>query len=284
VSPRLVNIHFAILNADHFRGYDVHGKGHGMPELKLELRDPETGEVVPLRELNRDEALAVLEQGEIVAAELVPWGSNHTFAVALVHEDEQHLGIYKPIAGERPLHDFPFGTLHKREYASWLLSDALGWDIVPPTVLRDGPYGEGSVQIFVPHTAEFDDDEEYWGAETLINERIVLFDHIVNNADRKLSHCLVSEAGKPFGIDHGLTFHAEPKLRTVMWQFVDEPIRAELQADLQALLENEDKLAPIQTQLAPEEWNAFLDRVKMMAALERYPMLDPRFNIPYGWW
>lgn len=255
-----------------------------MPELKLELRDPESGDVVPLRELNRDEALTVLEQGEIVGAELVPWGSNHTFAVAIEHDTEQHLGIYKPTAGERPLHDFPFGTLHKREYASWLLSDALGWGIVPPTVLRDGPYGKGSVQIFVPHIAASEGDEELWGAETLVNERIVLFDHIANNADRKLSHCLMSQAGKPFGIDHGLTFHPDSKLRTVMWQFMGEPIREELKADLNQLLLNENAIASIQAQLLPEEWTAFLDRVKLMGELERYPLLDPHFNIPYGWW
>lgn len=255
-----------------------------MPELKLELRDPETGEAVELRELNRDEALTVLEFGEIVGAELVPWGSNHTFAVALSHENEQHLGIYKPTAGERPLHDFPFGTLHKREYASWLLSDALGWDIVPPTVLRDGPYGEGSVQIFVPHRAESEGDEELWGDDTLVNERIVMFDHIANNADRKLTHCLMSQAGKAFGIDHGLTFHSEPKLRTVMWQFVDEPIRPEIKRDLQVLTERPEALAMIEAQLASQERQAFHVRIATMLEQDRYPMLDPRFNIPYGWW
>jgi hypothetical protein len=255
-----------------------------MPELKLELRDPESGEVVPLRELNRDEALAVLEHGEIVGAELVPWGSNHTFAVAIDHNNEQHLGVYKPTAGERPLHDFPFGTLHRREYASWLLSEALGWEIVPPTVLRDGPYGEGSVQIFVPHTAESEDDEELWGAETLVNERFVLFDHLANNADRKLSHCLVSQAGKPFGIDHGLTFHQEPKLRTVMWQFVGEPINAELKQDMRTLLDNEAALTSIREQLSPEESTAFINRLQQMLDLDRYPILNPHFNIPYGWW
>lgn len=255
-----------------------------MPELKLELRDPETGDVVPMRELNREEAQAVLEHGEIVGAELVPWGSNHTFAVAIEHEQEQHLGIYKPMAGERPLHDFAFGTLHRREYASWLLSEALGWDIVPATVLRDGPYGEGSVQIFVPHTAESEGDEELWGADTLVNERIVLFDHIANNADRKLTHCLMSRAGKPFGIDHGLTFHEEPKLRTVMWQFVGEPINADLKTDLSNLLQNEDALTAIREQLSPDESLAFTNRIEQMIELDRYPMLDPHFNIPYGWW
>lgn len=255
-----------------------------MPELKLELKDAETGEPVVLQELNRADALALLTHAKITAAELVPWGSNHTFAVALEHDGQQHLGIYKPIAGERPLHDFPFGTLHNREMASWVVSDTLGWDIVPPTVLRDGPYGEGSVQIFVPHTEEQEDAEEFWGADTIENERFVLFDHIINNADRKLTHCLVTDAGRPFGIDHGLTFHTEPKLRTVMWQFVEEPIRAELKADLRTLLENKEVLTQIELLLATDEHAAFLDRVQLMLGLERYPMLDPRFNIPYGWW
>lgn len=257
-----------------------------MPELKLELKDAETGEPVQLQELDRDAALELLEHAHITAAELVPWGSNHTFAVALEHDGQQHLGIYKPIAGERPLHDFPFGTLHKREMASWLVSDALGWEIVPPTVLRDGPYGEGSLQIFVPHTEteEQDDAEEFWGADTIENERFVLFDHIVNNADRKLTHCLVSEEGRPFGIDHGLTFHLEPKLRTVMWQFVEEPIREQLRDDLRGLLANTEVLAQIELLLQPEEHAAFLQRIQFMIDAERYPMLDPRFNIPYGWW
>jgi hypothetical protein len=255
-----------------------------MPELKLDLRDSETGEPVQLEELDREGALAMLEHAEITAAELVPWGSNHTFAVALEHHGDQHIGIYKPVAGERPLHDFPFGTLHNREMASWLLSDALRWDIVPPTVIRDGPYGEGSLQIFVPHTAEHDEDEEFWGADTIENERFVLFDHIANNADRKLTHCLVSESGKVFGIDHGLTFHTQPKLRTVMWQFVAEPIRQELKEDLRAFLRNTDALKHLERLLAPKEYLAFLERIQRMMSLDQYPMLDPRFNIPYGWW
>lgn len=261
-------------------------EGGDMPELKLELRDSETGEPVQLTELDRQAALDLLANAEITAAELVPWGSNHTFAVALEHNGHQHLGMYKPVAGERPLHDFPFGTLHKREYASWLVSDTLGWEIVPPTVLRDGPYGEGSLQIFVPHTEQSDEDqlEEYWGATTIENERFVLFDYIVNNADRKISHCLVSEAGRPFGIDHGLTFHPEPKLRTVLWQFVDEPIRSDLKSDVQQLEHNPLLMEQLEQLLAPEELTAFRARVQRMITLERYPMLDPRFNIPYGWW
>ncbi len=255
-----------------------------MPELKLELKDSETGEPIQLQELNRDAALELLTHAEITAAELVPWGSNHTFAVALQHGDVQHLGIYKPQAGERPLHDFPFGTLHNRELASFIVSDALGWEIVPPTVLRDGPYGEGSLQIFVPHEPDRDDVEEFWGADTIENERLVLFDFITNNADRKITHCLVSDSGKIFGIDHGLTFHTEPKLRTAMWQFTDGPIRDELKQDMERLLRNEPVLSLLSTLLTTEEFETFVSRVKHMLSLSRYPLLDPRFNIPYGWW
>lgn len=255
-----------------------------MPELKLELRNPETGEVQPSRELDHAEALQVLERGEIVAAELVPWGSNHTFAVALQLDDQQHLGIYKPTAGERPLHDFPFGTLAGRELASYQISQALGWEIVPTTVMRDGPYGEGSLQIFVPHTAEFDGDEDFWGADTVENERMVLFDHIINNADRKLTHCLVSQSGKVFGIDHGLTFHEEPKLRTVMWQFVGESIRPELLADLELLMRDSALHSSVKPLLSEDEWGATMDRMQRLFEQASYPQLDPRFNIPYGWW
>lgn len=255
-----------------------------MPELKLELKDADTGEPVKLYELDRDTALAMLTAAEITAAELVPWGSNHTFAVALEHEGQQHLGIYKPTAGERPLHDFPFGTLHKRELASFVVSDALGWEIVPATVIRDGPYGEGSLQIFVPHEAEREDVEEFWGADTLENERIFMFDILTNNADRKITHCLVSEQGRVFGIDHGLTFHTQPKLRTALWQFCDQPIRPEIKHDLERFLGMEPALQAISGLLAADEYALFLARIRHMLGLKRYPLLDPRFNIPYGWW
>lgn len=257
-----------------------------MPELNLQLRDAETGEVLPQRELGEDEALGLMERAEIIAAELVPWGSNHTFAVAIEAEGEPgHLAIYKPIAGERPLHDFPFGTLHKRERASYLLSKALGWDIVPPTIIRDGPYGEGSMQIYVPSQPGFEEDEDFWGADTIENERMVLFDHLANNADRKITHCMVSEHGRIIGIDHGLTFNRYPKLRTVMWQFVEEPIRPELLADMDQLA---DTLEPLQRELerllAPAEVAAFLVRLDELLEIQQYPMLDPNLNIPWGWW
>ena len=257
-----------------------------MPELNLQLIDHDTGEPVPHVELPEHVALELLEQAEITATELVPWGSNHTFAVALEAEGMQgHLGIYKPIIGERPLYDFRHGSLYARERASYLLSQALGWDIVPTTVVRDGPYGLGSVQIYVPSNPDFADDHEFWGARTLENERLVLFDHVANNADRKISHCLVSTSGKVVGIDHGLTFHSEPKMRTVMWQFVGRPIRKQLQDDLSALIVAKDAVDhALEGLLAPEEITAMWDRISKLLEAGSYPRLDPNRNIPYGWW
>jgi hypothetical protein len=257
-----------------------------MPELNLHLRDQETGELIPQPELDEDEALRLLSDSEITAAELVPWGSNYTYAVALESPGHQgHLAIYKPMAGERPLHDFRYGSLHNRELASYLLSRALGWDIVPPTIVRSGPHGIGSVQIYVPSQPEYMEDERYWGARTPEIERMVLFDHIANNADRKLTHCLLSTNGRVIGIDHGLTFHHQPKLRTVLWQFVGEPISEELLEQIQALAADLDtRLPELGSLLSHDEQRAFRTRLETMIAVKRYPQLDPRWNIPYGWW
>ena len=257
-----------------------------MPDLNLQLRDQETGEIIPQQELGEEEALRLLAESEITAAELVPWGSNHTFAVVLEAEDHPgHLAIYKPASGERPLHDFRYGTLHNRELASYVLSRALGWDLVPPTVVRDGPYGIGSVQIYVPSQPQFMEDEEFWGARTIEVERMVLFDHLANNADRKITHCLVSTSGKVIGIDHGLTFHHHPKLRTVLWQFVGRPISEELLGELRALaLDVPGKLPELRELLSPEEEAAFRTRLDGLIRSGRYPLLDPHRNIPYGWW
>lgn len=257
-----------------------------MPELNLFLRDEETGEIIPQPELEDDDALRLLAEAEITATELVPWGSNYTFAVALESEGQAgHLAIYKPMAGERPLHDFRHGSLHNRERASYLLSRALGWGIVPPTIVRDGPHGVGSLQIYVPSQPDYMEDEEFWGQRTIEIERMVLFDHVANNADRKITHCLVSTSGKVVGIDHGLTFHHHPKLRTALWQFVGRSISDELIADLDALMVDvEDKLAGVPELLSEEEWTALQSRMRHFVTSRRYPLLDPRLNIPYGWW
>lgn len=257
-----------------------------MPDLNLQLRDQETGEIIPITELDDDTAIRVLQEAEITGAELVPWGSNHTFAVVLEGDGiSGHLAIYKPRAGERPLHDFPHGTLYLRERASYVLSRALGWGIVAPTVLRDGPYGVGSVQIYIPSKPEYMEDADFWGERTVEIERMVLFDHIANNADRKMTHCLVSASGKVIGIDHGLTFNHLPKLRTVLWQFSGRRINEDLRRQLEALAATmDDSLAEFRDLLLPEERDAFRRRLEGYISSGRYPLLDPRRNVPYGWW
>lgn len=256
-----------------------------MPDLRIRLEhDDGTGATLP--PLDDDAALSVLREAEITAAKLVPWGSNYTFAVGLSTDDDREcLGIYKPQAGERPLWDFPAGTLYLREYASYLLSAWLGWGLVPPTVVRDGPHGVGSLQLYVEPTDEEIDESTFWGRRSLPIERMVMFDHIANNADRKIGHCLVDTRDRIWGIDHGLTFNADPKLRTVLWQFSGEPISASVREDVERLLcGTADIMAAFGDILSPFEIAAFLRRASALAEDGRYPRLDPYHNVPYGWW
>jgi len=168
--------------------------------------------------------------------------------------------VYKPIAGERPLWDFPDGTLAAREVAAYAVSEALGWNIVPPTVLGDGPHGPGMVQLWRDEVEDqspvdivgegevpdgfrhvFDGLDAHDQAVSLVHEdsaslrRMALFDVVVNNADRKGGHVLPMPDGHRFGVDHGLTFHVEHKLRTVLWGFVAEPITDDEAAGLRRL-------------------------------------------------
>ncbi len=254
-----------------------------MPNLFLELQGQNASRQFSPAPLSDQDALHVLELADITASSLIPWGSNYSFAVALEHETGTHLGIYKPRAGEAPLHDFLHGTLYRREIAAYRLSRLLDWNIVPPTVERDGPHGVGSLQLYVQPGSDLEDPESFWGDTSLENERFVLFDHISNNADRKLSHCLVDVSGHRWGIDHGLTFNEAPKLRTVMWQFSGEPVRPELQEQLAALLEARPD-AEFANLLTRSEREAFWRRVERMVEFECYPQLNPYRNIPYGWW
>ena len=179
----------------------------------------------------------MLASGAVRVKGRMPWSSNATFLVELALESAMTLAIYKPERGERPLWDFPRG-LYKREVASFALSEALGWGIVPLTVIRDGPYGEGSFQLFVH--ADFEQHFFTLVEDTAHHDRlrrICLFDLLANNADRKSGHCLLGPEGAVYAIDNGLTFHVEPKLRTVIWQFSGEPIPDELLRDVQRLLE-----------------------------------------------
>jgi hypothetical protein len=159
---------------------------------------------------------------------LLPYASNHTFLVRLGKAEDESgpLAVYKPARGERPLHDFPDQTLYRREAAAYEVSRALGWDLVPPTVARDrAPLGAGSLQLFVEH----DPRQHYF---TLLADhqayfkRLAAFDIICNNADRKSGHCLIDAGGRIWAVDHGLTFHATTKLRTVIWDFAGRRVPA----------------------------------------------------------
>ena len=191
------------------------------------------------------------------------------------------LAIYKPARGERPLWDFPRG-LWKREVAAYELSAFLSWGIVPLTTARpDGPLGPGSLQYCVD--ALF--DEHYF---TLVERpehrrdlrRIAVFDAVLNNADRKSGHCLVDREGHIWGIDHGLCFHSEPKLRTVIWDFAGEKIEADLLAGLEPLAGGDVPKA-LARLLDAEEIEAMTSRAAALRAVARFP--EPTTDFPYPW-
>ncbi len=180
-----------------------------------------------------DQLLDVLSTGRVDPKGLLPYSSNYNFLVTVDGGDLQVPGVYKPQRGESPLWDFAQGTLCLRERAAFVVSDALGWELVPPTVLRDGPHGLGSVQFFVdadPNDHYFTVREDARHADSL--RRCALFDVLINNADRKSGHCLLDGRHRLWAIDHGICFHQEHKLRTVIWEFAAEPIGPDLMADL----------------------------------------------------
>jgi uncharacterized repeat protein (TIGR03843 family) len=215
-------------------------------------------------------AAEVLTRGELTIKGRLPWSSNATFLVEAVLDGDTTLGVYKPERGERPLWDFPRG-LHKRERAAWHLSEALGWGLVPLTIPRDGPYGEGSVQLFVKADFEqhyFTLREDARHRDRL--RRICAFDLIANNADRKSGHCLLGEDGAVYAIDNGLCFHVEPKLRTVIWEFGDEPIPAPLLDDLRRLVAG-PLPAPLTELIDADECRALVKRARALVKMGRFP-------------
>jgi uncharacterized repeat protein (TIGR03843 family) len=231
-------------------------------------------------ELTPAAAREILTRGEIEVVGRVAWSSNAALLVTVGCDGTETLAVYKPQRGERPLWDFPDGTLCRRETASYVVSEALRWDIVPTTVLRDGPYGVGMVQRFVEH----DPDDHYF---TLLDEhpddfrRFAAFDVVVNNADRKGGHCLQELAtGRLYGIDHGLTFHVGPKLRTVIWDFASQRIPEDVIADLEGLRGVLD--GPLGDDLCgllhPAELEALRARVDGLLASGRYPDPDEGYH------
>ena len=232
------------------------------------------------------QSLAFLGTAEVVAFEPIPWGSNYTFSVTLRSGTDERLAVYKPRRGEVPLWDFPDGTLYKREAASYVISQWLGWSFVPPTTIRNGPYGVGSFQLYVePDPAGLMPERSTKYLDDL--RRVALFDSITNNADRKLGHCFVGSDGRLWAIDHGLTFNIAPKHRTVIWAFCGDPIAPALLADLERVRRELDtgSLQPALSELlTPAEITAFAARTANVIRAAHFPRLDPDRNIPRGFW
>lgn len=231
--------------------------------------------------LERSQRLTVLRDGDIEIRGRMPWSSNGTFLVAVSHGEDTFDAIYKPLRGERPLWDFPDG-LYRREVAAYELSEALGWGFVPETVTRgDAPLGVGSLQRFVPsdfsqHYFTLLDDPEHHDAL----RRMAVFDLVANNTDRKGGHCLLGEDGFLYGIDHGLCFHPQPKVRTVIWDFAGEPVPTALAADLERL--SDDGLPEALTDCLYEpEIDALVRRIRRVARLDCLPA--PMGSHPYPW-
>ncbi len=169
--------------------------------------------------LRLDEALALLRDGELSIEGRVVDASNATFYCAVTCDGRSAACVYKPIAGERPLWDFPDGTLAEREVAAYEVSAVTGWRIVPPTIYRDGPAGPGMVQLWVDTDETVNIARFMRRRDVELLRHISVFDAVINNADRKGGHLLPTADGHVFGVDHGVSFSAEDKLRTVLWQW-----------------------------------------------------------------
>jgi len=176
--------------------------------------------------LTVDEAVDLLTHGELSVEGRVMDASNATFYCAVSADGRSAACVYKPIAGERPLWDFPDGTLAEREVAAYEVSAASGWDVVPPTVYRDGPAGPGMVQLWVDVDETVDIGRFMRRRDLERLREIAVFDAVINNADRKGGHLLPLGSGHVFGVDHGVSFHVEDKLRTVLWQWAGARLTA----------------------------------------------------------
>jgi uncharacterized repeat protein (TIGR03843 family) len=237
-----------------------------------------------MSEVGKDVVCDFLATADMEVLGLLPYASNATLLARLSKGDVESLAVYKPRRGERPLWDFPSGTLCLREYAAWLLSEDLGWDLVPPTVLREGPAGFGAVQLFI----EEDGDTDVRSLpQTHADElrRMALFDVISNNTDRKAGHLIVDTKGKLWGVDHGICFSDEPKLRTVVWVYESEDIPAELMADVERFARDGAGASYLSELLNAEELDAMCERTSEILRTKRYPAPDPyRRHIPWPPW
>ncbi|MDX3754637.1 SCO1664 family protein [Streptomyces mirabilis] len=257
-------------------------------------------ERIPPRSVTTAELLAL---GELKVRGRIREASNAVLYCSVSYEGRDAFCVYKPIAGERPLWDFPDGTLAQREVAAYEVSEATGWGLVPTTVLRDGPYGEGMCQLWIEALPEADGDgllalveaeepaagwkaigfAEVGEGETALLvhaddvrlRRLAVLDAVINNADRKGGHLLPAGEGRLYGIDHGVTFNAENKLRTLLWGWAGEPLTPEAVEVLTSLRDGLAPGAPLATRLAElittTEIDATRARVEAMLASGKHP-------------
>ncbi|MBI9048011.1 MAG: SCO1664 family protein [Anaerolineaceae bacterium] len=234
---------------------------------------------------NKEIELA-LQHGSFALQGEFLYGSNRTFLCDLTYEEETMNCVYKPARGERPLWDFETGSLPGREAAAYLVDTLLGWHVVPPCVIRnDGPFGLGSLHWFIEH----DPQQHYFTfteqqKQTL--QRVVLFDVLINNADRKGGHFLLDAQDKIWLIDHGLCFHTEDKLRTVIWDFAGEAIPEEITADMKTLQQhiNQDEMTrkDFLALIDEHEFSAIEERLAQIVMMKTYPApSEERRMIPW---
>ncbi|MGW6206958.1 SCO1664 family protein [Streptomyces sp. NPDC055089] len=235
-------------------------------------------ERIPPRRLSDDGLITLLGKGQLTVLGQVRGASNAVLYCSVAYEGEQAHCVYKPVAGEQPLWDFPDGTLAQREVAAYEVSEVTGWGLVPPTVLRDGPYGQGMCQLWIEAAPEDEDapgllalveDEEPgegWKPVVLAEvgegrtallvhaddprlRRLAVLDAVINNGDRKGGHLLPAPDGRLYGIDHGVTFNADDKLRTLLWGWAGEPLPAEAVEVLDRLAAELEPEAALATRL-----------------------------------
>ena len=225
-----------------------------------------------------EDNLLTLSKGELHVTGRLVDASNATLYATATLEDQAIVCIYKPIAGERPLWDFSDGCLAHREYAAYLVSHHLGFDLVPLTILRDGPYGFGMVQQWVDIDENIDLGK-FFSTDHPRLRAMALFDAIINNTDRKIGHLLPIDQEQVFGCDHGVTFHPEDKLRTVLWQWADDQFNEseiQLLQNAQNLLSGElaVQLQPLLTQV---EIEMTATRIKNLLETGRFPLPNPNW-------
>ncbi|MFC8828497.1 SCO1664 family protein [Streptomyces sp. NPDC057137] len=248
-------------------------------------------------------AVDLITKGELTVRGQIRGASNAVLHCAVSYEGEEALCVYKPVAGEQPLWDFPDGTLAQREVAAYEISEVTGWGLVPPTVLRDGPYGEGMCQLWIEadesDTApqllalvEEEEPAEGWKAigfaevgegrtALLVHaddprlRRLAVLDAVINNGDRKGGHLLPEAGGRLYAIDHGVTFNVDDKLRTLLWGWAGEPLPAEAVTVLDRLAAELAEGTPLTTRLAelitPAETEAVRSRVQELRRTGLHP-------------